>query len=83
VQSNSSHEENAIFFGDIKVKNLVAMPENAREFMTAQRWMAPVRREEREFRASGALNLGGLKAALRLYQPNDFLQAQVWSRDDG
>src|SRR5260370_38285487 len=50
-----NYEENAIFFGDIKIKNLVAMPENARELMTAQRWMAPVRREERESRASGAV----------------------------
>jgi hypothetical protein len=28
-------EENAIFFGDVKVKNLVAMPENVRELVTA------------------------------------------------
>ena len=36
-------EKNTIFFGDIKVENLVAMPEHAREFMTAQRRMPPVR----------------------------------------
>jgi hypothetical protein len=36
-------EENTIFFSDIKVENLVAMPENASEFMTAQRRMPPVR----------------------------------------
>ena len=62
-------EENAIFFGDIKIENLVAMPENAREFMTAQRRMAPVRREEREFRASGALNFGGKISKFSL-EPN-------------
>jgi hypothetical protein len=36
-------EENAIFFGDVKVENLVAMPENIGEFVTVQRRMPPVR----------------------------------------
>jgi hypothetical protein len=36
-------EENAVFVGDIKVKNLVSMPEDACEFVTMQRRMPPVR----------------------------------------
>jgi hypothetical protein len=28
-------EKNAVFFGDVKVENLVAMPENVRELVTA------------------------------------------------
>jgi len=51
-------EENAIFFGDIKIENLVAMPENAREFMTAQRRMAPVRRESANFARAARLISG-------------------------
>ena len=62
-------EQNTIFFGDMKIENLVAMPENAREFMTAQRRMTPVRREEREFLASGALNFEGKVSKFSL-EPN-------------
>jgi hypothetical protein len=36
-------EENAIFFGDIEIENLMAMPGDAGEFMTAQRRMPPIR----------------------------------------
>ena len=36
-------KENAVFVGDIKVKNLVSMPEDACEFVTVQRRMPPVR----------------------------------------
>ena len=51
-------EQNAVFFGDIQIENLVTMPENISEFVTAQRRMPPVCREEHKFRASGAFNLG-------------------------
>jgi hypothetical protein len=36
-------EENAVLVGDIKVENLVSMPEDAGEFVTTQRRMSPVR----------------------------------------
>ena len=49
-------EENVVFFGDVKVENLMAMPENVSELMAAQRRMSPVCREKGELCASGALN---------------------------
>ena len=36
-------EENTVFFGDIKIENLVSVLEEAREFVTMQRRMSPVR----------------------------------------
>ena len=51
-------EENAISVGDIKVENLVSVPEEACQFVTAQRGMPPVRGEKREFAASGAFDFG-------------------------
>ena len=51
-------EQNAVLFGDIQIENLVAMPENAGEFVTVQRRMPPVRREQGELRTSGTFNLG-------------------------
>ena len=64
-----NHEENAIFFGDIKVENLVAMPENVRELVTAQGRMTPVLREESELRASSSLD-PRRKASKFPFEPN-------------
>ena len=36
-------EENAVLVSDIKVENLMSMPEDACEFVTTQRRMSPVR----------------------------------------
>jgi len=49
-------EENAVFFGDVKIENLVAMPGDACELVTMERRMPPVRGEEGEFGACGALD---------------------------
>ena len=62
-------EQNAVFFGDIQIENLVTMPENISEFVTAQRRMPPVCRSaftgelrrargEHKFSAGSAFNLG-------------------------
>ena len=37
-----NHKENAVFFSDIKIENLVAMPEDACELVTTKRRMPPV-----------------------------------------
>ena len=36
-------KQNAVFFGNIEIENLVTMPENIGEFVTVQRRMPPVR----------------------------------------
>ena len=59
-------EENAVFVGDIKIENLVPMPEDAGEFVTSQRRMPPVRREESKFSASGALDFSRKVSKLSL-----------------
>jgi hypothetical protein len=42
TMSRSMDEENAVFFGDIKIENLVTVPEDAGELVTTQRRMPPV-----------------------------------------
>jgi len=37
-----NNEKNAVFFSDIKVENLMAMPENACQLVAAQRRMSPI-----------------------------------------
>ena len=49
-------EENAVFFGDVKIENLVAMPGDACELVTMERRMPPVRGKEGEFGAGRALD---------------------------
>ena len=49
-------EENAVFFSDVKVENLVAMPGDARELVTVEGRMPPVRGKEGEFGACDALD---------------------------
>ena len=50
-------EENAVFLSHIQIENLMTMPENTSEFVTAQRRVPPVRRKKSKFRACGAFNL--------------------------
>ncbi len=50
-------KENAVFFGDVKIENLVAMPGDARELVTMKRRMPPVCGEKREFDAGRALEV--------------------------
>jgi hypothetical protein len=54
---------------DLKVSASVAMPENARELVTAQGRMTPVVREEGELRASSSLNFRR-KASKFPFEPN-------------
>ena len=42
TMSRSNDEQNAVFFGDIQIENLVTMPENTSEFVTMQGRMPPV-----------------------------------------
>jgi hypothetical protein len=54
-----NNEEDAVFFGEVEIENLVAVSGDACEFVATQRRMSPIRREEGEFSASGALISGG------------------------
>jgi hypothetical protein len=37
-----NNEEGAVFFGDVEIENLVAMPGDACEFVATQRRMSPI-----------------------------------------
>ena len=64
-----NHEQHAIAVGDGKIENLVPMPGDAFQFVTAKRRVPPVDAEQGELSPRGLLNLGGKRLEL-VFEPD-------------
>ena len=52
-------EQNAVFFGDVQIEDLVTMPENTSEFVTVQRSVPPFAEKSANFARAARLISGG------------------------